>query len=76
MPIYEYECPVCNAQFERIVISDEDEAGGCPNPECFYGGPFERLISSPAIAKLAGGFCAKMWDGKPGAATSRGPNDP
>ena len=76
MPIFEYECPMCGTQFEVIVILAEDEAGRCPNPECHYGGPCKHLISVPAIAKLAGGFCARRWNGKDGAATSRGPNDP
>lgn len=71
-PIFEYRCSVCGEEFERIIIGEEDEAGGCPN--CLYGGPFERLVSAPAIAKLADGFVAQRWDGKNGAASSKGVN--
>ncbi len=53
MPIYEYRCPVCGVESERIVIYGEDDVGGCRNPECQYGGPLRRIMSVPAISKLA-----------------------
>jgi putative FmdB family regulatory protein len=41
MPIYEYECASCRAQFERLHRAD-DPAGACPFCE---GDSLKRLVS-------------------------------
>ena len=46
MPIYEYYCPKCNAEFESIrPASRADE----PNPCKTCGGPTERQLSNFAF---------------------------
>lgn len=45
MPIYEYHCPTCNTNFEKIQkFSDEPLT---VHDVC--GGPVERLLSAPAF---------------------------
>ena len=31
MPLYEYSCPTCKAQFERLRSMDQGETAGCPD---------------------------------------------
>ena len=51
MPIYEYECGVCQARFERKQNFDEEPAAICP--EC--QGKARRVICSiPVIFKGSG----------------------
>lgn len=46
MPIYEYECTTCHAQFQRLVMSREEE-DGLECPKC-KGSELRRLISRVA----------------------------
>ena len=47
MPIYEYQCRSCNAQFQRLIMkNDEEKSQVCP--EC-SGGKLKRLISRVAF---------------------------
>jgi len=46
MPIYEYECNSCRAQFQRLVMRKEEQQGlTCPNCR---GSDLTRLISRVA----------------------------
>jgi putative FmdB family regulatory protein len=45
MPIYEYKCPQCGHQFEKIVRGEDQPA--CPS--CQHAAP-ERLLSVPGIS--------------------------
>lgn len=51
MPIYEYRCLKCNAEFETLVLGGSDKAS-CP--EC-KGEDVERLMSACAF-KSGGDF--------------------
>ncbi|NIR13658.1 MAG: zinc ribbon domain-containing protein, partial [Desulfobacterales bacterium] len=43
MPIYEYECRFCDAQFQSLIMNNEEERGlVCPN--C-HGKKLKKLIS-------------------------------
>jgi putative FmdB family regulatory protein len=61
MPIFEYNCPLCNQQFEAIVLSDREEIS-CP--KCGSTAVEKQLsvFSSPASGNEAspsiGGGCA------------------
>jgi len=46
MPIYEYRCPACGAQFEQLLLSRDAPAPGCP--AC--GGQVQRLVSRLGLA--------------------------
>lgn len=45
MPIYEYHCPKCDAEFEEIVGAN-DPAPACPSCHC---GKTEKLISKASF---------------------------
>lgn len=47
MPIYEYRCPDCEAEFERIVLGSSKAAVECP--KCTSPN-VEKLISSFAVS--------------------------
>ena len=43
MPLYEYECPDCQHEFEKLVLAEEpDECPAC------HGKKLQRLLSVPA----------------------------
>ena len=46
MPIFEYRCRACRAEFEQIELSDEDT-----KPECPYcrSSRVQKLISSGSV---------------------------
>ena len=52
MPIYEYECSVCNCHFERKQRFDEEPIAICP--EC--QGKARRVIHSVPIIFKGSGF--------------------
>jgi putative FmdB family regulatory protein len=52
MPLYEYECFVCQNRFERIRrVAD---ASGVECPQC--GGKVRRLLSAPALQFKGSGW--------------------
>jgi putative FmdB family regulatory protein len=53
MPLYEYRCDACGAQFERIRKFSDPPLEVCP--ECGKG-PVEKLISSPAFQFKGSGW--------------------
>jgi putative FmdB family regulatory protein len=53
MPLYEYKCDACGAQFERIRKFSDPPLEECP--VCGKG-PVEKLISSPAFQFKGSGW--------------------
>lgn len=53
MPLYEFECEVCNQRFERIQKFTDPTPDVCPH--CGKG-PVRKLFSSPAIQFKGSGF--------------------
>lgn len=52
MPLYEYECFLCRARFERIQRAAADPVEICP--EC--GGAVRRLLGTPALQFKGSGW--------------------
>lgn len=52
MPLYEYECFLCNHRFERIRSVADASAVNCP--EC--GGKVRRLLGVPALQFKGSGW--------------------
>ena len=52
MPLYEYECFLCNHRFERILRVADASAVSCP--EC--GGKVRRLLGVPALQFKGSGW--------------------
>ncbi len=52
MPIYEYECKKCNAQFEEVILRS-DEVVECP--QC-KSNETEKLVSKCSFASNMGGM--------------------
>ena len=52
MPLYEYECFLCNHRFERIRRVADASAVSCP--EC--GGKVRRLLGVPALQFKGSGW--------------------
>ena len=53
MPLYEFRCPDCGAEFEELVGSREEELAGETCPSC-QGPKVERKISSIAAIPHGG----------------------
>ncbi len=63
MPIYEYECPACQAVFERLIRNPREEAElACPKCEATNVSRklsvFAARSAAPARALPTGGGCA------------------
>jgi putative FmdB family regulatory protein len=52
MPVYEYECTVCDVRFERRQQMEDDPVRLCP--EC--GGEVRRLIQPVGVVFRGKGF--------------------
>ena len=52
MPLYEYECFVCQKRFERIQKVDADPVKQCPN----CNGSVRRLLGVPALQFKGSGW--------------------
>lgn len=66
MPLYEYECTVCNHRFERLQKFSDEPAKVCVR----CGAPVLRLVSSPSIQFKGTGWYVTDY-GK-GSATAEG----
>jgi putative FmdB family regulatory protein len=62
MPLYEYACNACGAQFERIQKFSDPLVTVCPT----CGGDVRKLISSPAIQFKGAGWYINDY-AKPGS---------
>ena len=60
MPIYEYECPSCGHEFEKIQKFSDPEVKKCP--EC--GLRVRKKISASAFVLKGGGWYADGYSGK------------
>ncbi|MCG6892212.1 MAG: zinc ribbon domain-containing protein [Desulfobacteraceae bacterium] len=56
MPIYEYECRQCNACFEMLVFSGDDEPRKCPH--CGAGDIHRQISCASFIGDGIGSRCA------------------
>ena len=65
MPIYEYECGVCQCHFERKQSFDEEPADMCPKCD----GQARRVISSVPVIFKGSGFY--ITDSRKGSATEK-----
>lgn len=54
MPLYEYECTLCQRHTEKIQKFSDPEITACPH----CGGLLERVVSAPAISFKGGGWFA------------------
>jgi len=64
LPIYEYECGLCNFCFERKQGFDEEPVAMCPKCQ----GKARRVIHSvPVIFKGSGFYITDSRKGNPGA---------
>ncbi|MCG8685474.1 MAG: zinc ribbon domain-containing protein [Desulfobacterales bacterium] len=60
MPIFEYQCEKCNADFEKLVFSSDDQSPECP--ECNSQEVMKKMSatsltrSSNCTPKGSGGF--------------------
>ena len=63
MPVYEYECSLCNFRFERRQRFDEEPVAMCP--EC--QGEVRRVLHSAPIIFKGSGFY--ITDSRKGGAT-------
>ena len=54
MPLYEYECTLCQRHTEKIQKFSDPEITVCPH----CGGLLERVVSAPAISFKGGGWFA------------------
>ena len=52
MPLYEYECYVCERRFERIQKVSDDPVRECPS----CGGQVRRLLGVPALQFKGSGW--------------------
>jgi putative FmdB family regulatory protein len=67
MPLYEYECFLCNHRFERIRRVADASAVKCP--EC--GGKVRRLLGVPALQfKGSGWYVTDYGKGNGGRSTA------
>lgn len=58
MPIYEYRCNDCSAEFEVLVSGTEPRTCGAkcvirPGVKVYGGGTLERKMSAPAVVRTA-----------------------
>lgn len=65
MPIYEYRCGKCGAEFERLFLSVKQIPTEIVCPTC-QGTEVQRLLSAPAIHKAGeGGAVTEIEDTTP-----------
>ncbi len=58
MPIFEFKCQACQAEFEKLVLSNQDTEPECP---CCHSSRVQKLLSAGSsrphgIPKGRGGF--------------------
>ena len=71
MPLYEYECFLCRARFERIQRASADPVEVCP--EC--GGAVRRLLGTPALQFKGSGWYVTDYGGGRSQGTASATND-
>jgi putative FmdB family regulatory protein len=68
MPLYEYECKLCQRRTEKIQKFSDPEITACPH----CGGPLERVISAPAVSFKGGGWFADGYGNAKPATSGNG----
>ena len=63
VPIYEYKCPKCSIQFDRLLRSSErDEPQKCPNEKCDEK-EAKKLVSRTSFTLKGGGWASDGYSG-------------
>lgn len=63
MPMYEYRCPKCGTQFEKLVrLSEAEDPQACPNDSCDEKAA-KRLISRTSFSLKGGGWASDGYSG-------------
>lgn len=71
MPVYEYRCDACNAQFELRQKFSDPPADQCP--KC--GGTVRKMVSAVSFSLKGSGWYGDGYGAKPESATSEGATD-
>ena len=66
MPIYEYECPKCGHEFEKIQQFSDAPVKRCP--QC--GGGVRKKLSVSSFQLRGGGWYSDGYSGKGGSSAS------
>lgn len=66
MPIYEYECPKCGHEFEKIQQFSDAPVRRCP--QC--GGSVRKKLSVSSFQLKGGGWYSDGYSGKGGGSAS------
>jgi putative FmdB family regulatory protein len=69
MPIYEYRCPDCGHEFERLQSYKDPAVTDCPSCS---GGQVKKLISKTSFALKGGGWYKDHYGLKSGGGASSG----
>jgi putative FmdB family regulatory protein len=63
MPMYEYRCPKCGAEFEKLLrVSERDEPQPCSNKECDVK-EVNKMISRTSFSLKGGGWASDGYSG-------------
>jgi len=63
VPIYEYRCPKCGVQFERLIPSRErDQPQPCPEKMCGEK-QAKKIVSQTTFLLKGGGWAADGYSG-------------
>jgi putative FmdB family regulatory protein len=68
MPLYEYECTLCQRHTEKIQKFSDPEITACPH----CGGLLERVVSAPAISFKGGGWFADGYGNSKPSSSAEG----
>jgi putative FmdB family regulatory protein len=72
MPLYEYQCDVCENRFEVIQKFSDAPIQACPN----CGGAVQKLLSSPAIQFKGTGWYITDYARKGGSGSGKSESKP
>lgn len=63
MPIFEFKCPDCGKEFERLVFGSDDEAVSCPSCGCPETTRILSVFSCSGPDSGSGSSCGKSHSG-------------
>ncbi len=67
MPLYEYACRQCHADFEALVPAGRRDAADTPCPQCGATKIARKIsLTAPAVVKSGGSDAAAFDCGAPG----------
>lgn len=63
MPLYEYRCPKCGTEFERLLShTKRNDPQPCPNDQCDEK-EAKKLISRTSFSLKGGGWASDGYSG-------------